>query len=142
MANYYATCRANYFKVKNIKKFKEFCDVHELHFINGKTRTDKDLQDKVSFYVAGGDGNLPMGYSTENDYIYYENGENFMKVLSTHLQDNEVAIIMEAGSEKCRYVNGFAIAVNNKYEVKHISIDQIYDLASELGSNPITRAEY
>jgi len=52
-----------------------------------------------------------------------------------------VAIMMEAGAEKCRYINAYALAVNSKGETKEISLDQIYELAQPLGEH-ITRAEY
>ena len=48
---------------------------------------------------------------------------------------------MGAGAEKLRYIIGWAEAFNNKGESRAISLDAIYNLAKELGSE-ITRAEY
>jgi hypothetical protein len=64
-----------------------------------------------------------------------------MEELALHLADEEVAVLQEVGAENLRFVNGYAIAVNNKGERRDISLENIYDLAKELGSN-ITKAEY
>lgn len=61
--------------------------------------------------------------------------------LQEHLADDEVAIFMAIGSEKLRYLDGYAIAFNNKGEIRNVSLDDIYKLASELGPN-VTQATY
>jgi hypothetical protein len=61
--------------------------------------------------------------------------------LPAHLADDEVAVLMEVGNEKLRYVSGTATAVNSKGEIAHLDFDSIYELALVLGPN-ITRAEY
>ena len=77
----------------------------------------------------------------EGEEIESEVEIDFMEELGLYLADEEVAVLQECGSENLRYVNGYAIAVNNKGERREISINKIYDLAKELGSK-ITRAEY
>jgi hypothetical protein len=62
-------------------------------------------------------------------------------IFKRNLVDNQVAIIMGAGAEKLRYINGWAEAYNNKGEKRVINLGDIYKLAEELGSE-ITRAEY
>jgi hypothetical protein len=48
---------------------------------------------------------------------------------------------MGAGSEKLRYIRGYAFAFNNKGETKFLSLDDIYEMAKPLGSD-IQKAEY
>ena len=48
---------------------------------------------------------------------------------------------MEAGSEKLRYIVGYAEAINSRGERASIGLNDIYKLAENLGSS-ITVAEY
>jgi hypothetical protein len=48
---------------------------------------------------------------------------------------------MGSGSEKLRYITGYAVAFNSDGDVETISLDEIYDRAKSLG-NKITKAEY
>jgi len=66
---------------------------------------------------------------------------DFLAELSLHLQPGWVAIIMEAGAEKLRYIAGFAAAVNSKGETREVTIQEIYERAKPLGEH-ITQAEY
>jgi len=48
-----------------------------------------------------------------------------MEMVADHLIDGEVAIFMECGAEKLRYIVGCAVAVNNKREYKVVNINSI-----------------
>jgi hypothetical protein len=61
--------------------------------------------------------------------------------LTNHLADGEVAVLISVGNEKLRYIDGRAIAVNNKGEERRIDLGDIYELAAELGSH-VTEAVY
>jgi hypothetical protein len=63
-------------------------------------------------------------------------------MVARHLADDEVAIFMEAGAEKHRYVAGNAIAINSKGEIETVFLTDIYEKAKHLSSKPITIAEY
>jgi hypothetical protein len=134
MANYYAFARSNYFRVKDISKFEEFCDSLNLTVIK-----DKNESNLVGFLVEDNDGSLPS-------YIYNEETDEYEDIdlaeeLASHLEEDEVAIFMEVGAEKLRYLVGVAIAVNSKGEIKQVNLGEIYKLADTLGKN-ITIAEY
>jgi molybdopterin biosynthesis enzyme len=58
-----------------------------------------------------------------------------------HLHDEDVAVLMEAGAEKLRYVSGWAVAVNSKGDLVEIGLSDIYEKAKHLGKN-ITQATY
>lgn len=51
--------------------------------------------------------------------------------LAAHLPPQEIAVLIETGSEKLRYLVGEAIAVGPAGEIASVSLDSIYDLALE-----------
>jgi hypothetical protein len=132
MANYYSSARTNYFRVKDVDAFnvwvKEFEDNHGVEVV--------DKEDTFAILFDGESG-VPNSREVDGDYDHID----FMDELSKHLADDEVAILHESGAEKLRYINGFAIAINNKAERRVISLDDIYTFAKELGKN-VTLAQY
>ena len=139
MSNYIATARTNYFKVKNESEFIEWCDEIGVTSFTGEINGEKTY----GFYSDDDDsGCFPYwitNYETEE-----EREVDYVGELSPMLQEGEVAILMEAGAEKCRYVCGWAQAINWKGEEVSISLGNIYNLAREKfeGCNEITVAEY
>ena len=130
MANYIATARSNYFRVKDKEKFEEWC------WGLGLTLIGED--DKLGFVVETNDGQIPawrVGEDGDMDEV------DFGGELASHLVDGEVAIFIEVGAEKLRYVSGYAIAVNSKGETRQVFLMDIYKAAGDLGPN-ITAAEY
>jgi len=137
MANYYATARSNYFKVKNKRAFKADCDKM------GVGVWDDRKDGRVGIYPESDDeGGWPSESWPEDADDAYE--FDVCDVISAHLVEGEVAILLEAGAEKLRYVHGHAIAVNSKGETRKVMLNDIYDLAKELTDRPddITGAEY
>lgn len=141
MANYYATARSNYFAVKNETAFREWAERTGLRILQ------PDHHDKVAdgvprFGITPGDGD-DSGWPTllhnaeTDDY----DDINVAGQLSAHLADDEVAVLMEVGNEKLRYVSGSAVAVNSKGETASVNLGSIYRTARRLGKN-ITLAEY
>ncbi len=152
MANFYGSARTNYFKVKDKEVFlKALEHVPDIEVVNENTppySSEGVVPDDFDFggmgiLVSEGDcGCFPSwGYDGDND----EELEFDLPILvSEHLVDGEVAIFMECGAEKLRYVTGWAQAINNKAETKFISLTDIYSVAKELTNRPddITHAEY
>jgi hypothetical protein len=138
MATYFSTARTNYFRVKDVDAFNKWIEQ-----FSGLETIVQEAQGTVG--ILFDDGVPNERWETEKDADGNEHDVDvevdFMEELALHLADNEVAILQESGAEKLRYVNGYSIAVNNKGERREISINNIYDLAKELGTN-ITRAEY
>jgi hypothetical protein len=137
MANYYGQARTNYFQVKDLKAWRDELSNYPVELIEQKL---DDGTIKVGFMDANPDGG---GLDWQ---LYDEEGNeteiDWTDVLARHLSDNEVAIIMETGAEKYRYMSGWALAVNNKKETREISLAKdIYTLAQELGDN-VTGATY
>jgi hypothetical protein len=137
MANYYASARTNYFAVTDLEAFKE--DVSK---IDGIILSESD-KDGVSLWALlsddpDGAGWIWNAYNEETgDYDEFDWGAFFKK----HLEPDWVAIIIEVGAEKLRYLNGFAIAYNSEGRKVEINLDEIYDRALSLGSK-VEKAYY
>lgn len=133
MANYYASCRSNYFNVKDDDAFNE-----EMSAI-----PSIEVRNTEKGFVILGD--CPDGSGWPSWIYDEETGEeseiDLPEIVSKHLVDGDVAIFMESGAEKLRYVAGYAEAINNKGERKSINLAQIFELAKELGTN-VTDASY
>jgi hypothetical protein len=136
MANYYGTARSNYFLVKDPEAFTTEMSKYPVTVIT----KDVDGVTLYGFLDADDDGGADI-------WAYYEHEEsdiedlNWEEVFKRHLADDWVAVIMECGAEKHRYLGGFAGAYNNKGETKTITLGDIYGLATSLGGN-ITEAYY
>jgi hypothetical protein len=135
MANYYGKSRSNYFKVKDVDKFKNFLNsMYDMEFI-------EDGQGRVGFLVTGEGGSIPCEIWDEESDEYVD--LDFDALLAQHLQDDQVAIYQEVGAEKLRYLVGYSVAVNAKGETAMVSINDIYSIAKEkLGGVDVTPVEY
>ncbi len=135
MANYYENARTNYFKVKDEAKFNEFlCSLSGLD-----SYKDKEGRHAIFFDYESG---VPSSKYNEETKDYDD--VDFLDELSQHLADGSIAIVMGAGAEKLRFINGYAEAINNKGERVGINISDIYDLAKQkFGKDAeITPAQY
>lgn len=136
MANYIASCRTNYFKVKDSEAF-----IEEMSKVPNIAVTEE----AKGFIILGEDpdgaGWPSFGYDDETEEEYEI---DLPDLVAEHLADGEVAIFMESGAEKLRYIIGQALAINNKGEYRVIGLDDIYTLAQDLTDRPkdITVAEY
>lgn len=139
MANFYGSARSNYFEVKDNEVFeKEMARLPDVTVI-----TQGEL---VGIMVDDGDsGCFPSWQYNEDDEIDMEDNEiDIADIVAGHLVDGAVAIFMECGAEKLRYISGWAQAINSKGECKTISLNDIYDVAAGLTNSmkEITRCEY
>lgn len=136
MADWYGISRSNYFAVKNKKKFKDFCKKWNAELI-----TKSNNKKLVGFISNDEFGALPSINLDEPNSV--DNFDNFIVELSTHLKKDQVAIMMESGSEKVRYVTGSAIAVNHKGKTVSVGLNDIYKLAEkEFGITDFIFCEY
>lgn len=138
MANYYGTTRTNYFAVKDGAAFEKELEDFPVQIIS---QTGEDGVTRYGFLDSNVDG-------AGLDWSYWDHDTDdsveidWLGILAKHLADGEVAIIMEVGAEKYRYLVGTAIAVNNKGETREVDLNKdIARLALELGSN-VTSVTY
>jgi len=134
MANFYGTARTNYFKVKDAEAFKAW--VEDLPSV---VLIEKD--GLFGFYSDCPDsGTFPSSR-------WDDEKEDFVEIdltaeLAEFLTDDTIAVLMEAGAEKKRYISAWAQAVNHKGEVETISLFDIYGMAEERFGIKPTPAEY
>jgi hypothetical protein len=125
MADYHATARSNYFKVKDKNLFLQECSFPgvEVHFVE----RDGELH-CVLFFENG----IPYEYYPEIAEDLKDGNEldqediDWAALFAKHLQKDSVAIFMEIGAEKMRYLVGTAIAYNSKGEVLTLGINEIH----------------
>ncbi|MFZ2657676.1 MAG: hypothetical protein WAX69_22270 [Victivallales bacterium] len=136
MSSYYGYARSNYFRVRNVGKFKaavKNCDVRV------EPGRDKD-KGKVALLSTGESGwSSSYWDDRKQDDIEFE----ITDIVAAHLKPGEVAIFVSVGWENMQYLAGYAVAVNSKKERVQVSLDDIYrhPRVLALGSN-ITRAEH
>jgi hypothetical protein len=136
MANWYGSARSNYFRVKDRDAFLNWADSHGLGVF--KNEESQDL-----FAVHGGestdDGSWPS-YDVEGDTEI-----DLVAELAQHLPKGQIAVLMEIGAEKLRYLTGVAIAINHKGRVVELTLSDIYRKASRsfrVAETEITQATY
>ena len=137
MANYYASARTNYFAVTDLEAFK--ADIESKTSSVEVISQEKDGLTLVGLLGTDADGaGFPFEYENEDgDYVELD----WAEIFKAHLEDGWVAIIMESGAEKLRYIAGYAVAYNSKGDVVTINLDDIYEKAKSIGTN-ITQATY
>ena len=130
MANYYSTCRTNYFKVKDFEEFKNW--THTIAF-EGLEICEGD-NGTICLLCDNG---WPL--CKLPDYEEFD----FLTEFKQHLVEKEVVVLMEAGAEKHRYIQGMAMAVMKGRRPITIDISDIYDKAKKrFGVDQISVAEY
>jgi hypothetical protein len=130
MANYYCTARTNYVHVKDLKALETALERWPIRIYQ------REDDGRIALFDEGGDSTGFWFYDDETDEAY-----EIHEYLAPHLVDGEVWVFMEAGSERQRYVVGHAFAFNSEAELRFINLNEIYDLAKELGDN-VTVASY
>ena len=137
MANYYAAWRTNYFKVKDLKAFEAV--IKGIPFI--EIVSDNDGYIAIMEDYRGDSAGIPNNYFDDDDN---DVTVEWSIIFKEHLEDNSIVVFMEAGSEKLRYILGYAMAINSEGEVIEITLDDIYKKAHKKWGKDmdITRAEY
>lgn len=132
MANYYGYARTNYFAVKDAQAFKDDLEMFPVRIIEQPIEGGETL---YGFLDDNADGS-GLDWSYYDDEADEDIEIDWTALLAKHLADGAVAIIMEVGHEKYRYLQGWAMAVNNKGETRQVNLAQDIDtLAKELGEN-------
>jgi hypothetical protein len=136
MANWYGSSRSNYFRVKDCDAFLQWVERRGLALF-------ENSEDAALFAIHSGDstdaGSWPS-YDPETDTEI-----DLVAELAQHLPKGEVAVLMEIGAEKLRYLTGIAIAVNHKGRAAVVSLDDVYRKAARtfrVPENRITQAAY
>jgi len=139
MANYYGQTRTNYFPVKDAEKFVAEVADWQVEVITQKQEDGTEWYGLMDSDSNGGG----LSWTRYADDEGEEDEErDWVTWLGTHVADGHVAVLMEVGSEKYRYFQGVTWAVNSKGESLRISLDDIYNLATEKLGGSVTTATY
>lgn len=132
MANYYASARSNYFEVKDPEAFKAEMDDYGGFEL---------IEEQKGFCFLFDEGIINDTYDEEKeDYVEID----WCDIFKRHLKKYQVVVFMEAGAEKLRYINGFAVAYSWTGEAVSIGLNNIYEMAQEEfgGDAKISLAQY
>lgn len=113
MSNYMAYMRSNYFKVKDIKAFKEDIVKEKILGITFNENNGEDIE------IIEKDGEIVLlGYCGIPYWKETDNGDemecDFPKFIQKHLVIGETCELMEIGSEKLRYLNAIKYTITSK----------------------------
>lgn len=118
MANYIGSARTNYFKVKDETAFRAWAAKYGLEVI----------EHKKLFGVLPGDsedGTFSLFDDEKDDYL------DICDEIALHLADGSIAVVMESGHEKLRYICGWAVAINSKGKRVQVGLNDIYGKANK-----------
>ncbi len=135
MANLYGSARSNYFRVKDANAFHEWTERRQLEVF----KSDKEADVVAINPSEDSDGAWPS-YDLEEDAEF-----ELATELAEHLVPGQVAVLLEVGAEKLRYLTGLAIAVNAEGGMVELTLSDIYRTAARAFRVPeseITSAEY
>lgn len=122
MASYTAAARSNYFRVKNPKAFRRWCDRLNLDIL---MPDDAGPEPFFAITPSSDTGSWPSFHPDTDEEI------DIHQELAPHLDPRDVAILMQSGHEKLRFITGFATAVHADGRCITISLRDIYDRARE-----------
>jgi hypothetical protein len=123
MSDWNGTARTNYVLPNGIPELEEIAKRFNLRVI----RSDE----RVGFVAETGDGGWPSNaYDDELDeYVDFD----IETMLMPHIKEGEVLILMEAGSEKSRYVSGSSrayIRQGDACRMVSVSLSDIFEKAA------------
>ena len=136
MADWYGTARSNYFKVRDNEAFKVF--MQDL----SSMITEYNDADNTWWIRADDYGNGGFDWTIYDEDFEPDDSVNAMDEFASHLQEGEVAIFLEAGAEKLRYITGNALSIAWTGEITEINLADIYEFVAEKHGVEPCRAEY
>lgn len=141
MANYTATARSNYFRIVDRAAFDEW-----LETVAYQELTVLETEDPLVVGLNATNGDC-SGFAMEYEDLD-EQPQSLLAGLAQHLAEGEVAVLVESGSEKCRYVTGYAVAVTRDanepggFRMLEVSINDIYGLVEAQWGLKASEATY
>lgn len=119
MSNYYGSGRSNYFAVKDIAAFKLAVEPHDFrvheHHEGGTVCVLSEEPD--------GTGSFFRNLYDEDDELLDEDW-SLVEQIVPHLKDGEVAVLIHVGSEKMRYLSGYAVAVHSDGRTVELHLEE------------------
>lgn len=136
MANYYEKARTNYFNVKDASAFDKF-----IALFNGSIEVMPHETEGTLALLFDEETGIPITYYDHEAEDWVE--IDFVNELAKHLTDDSIAVIEAVGSEKMRYLTGYAVAVNSQGYRLDINLSDIYGRARDFfGVKEISTASH
>lgn len=151
MANYAANARTNKFRVKDADALVADIARFGVSVVEQKTpgvtvygdielmrrNTQADGSERIMLFANEGwpsfdEDSVASRLDLEEDEALPEGSDSLHMIVSKHLVEGEIAIFVEVGAEKLRYLGGTAVAVNHEGETRRVDLDDIVDLAKEI----------
>ena len=123
MANYICSARSNNFKVGRPQEFLDWiATMSDVDFV--EQDEDPAAKSMVGCLLCYGEGGWPC-------YVWDEETDtdrdiDFFAELAPFLAPGSIAVLMEVGSEKLRYLVGYAIAIRSTGETIELSLTDIF----------------
>lgn len=129
--------RSNYFAVRDMAAFEAFCERHDMKMITESRDTVRCgfLSPREVMFEDEMEDDL------EDDEDEEEGESDWMSALASHIADGEVAVVMQVGNDKMRFLAAHAWAVNSQGATQELDLDEIYMRAGALG-RVATLAQY
>ena len=125
MADFYATSRSNYVLVKDVQAAIDSLKHYDIPIHRHPTN-----ENAIMLAGCEADGMFNSSYVDESgDDIYLD----LAKWASSHLQQDQVLVLVSAGAEKLRYISAWAEAYTWKGEV--VTVDLLETLFSKIYEN-------
>lgn len=159
MAEYKSKARTNSFGVKDVEALKDDLRTYGIQpepwseasngadFILDHTTSPENPAGTVSLFAFGGWPSLDEDSVAEklglgDDVIVIRKHNDLTQLVASHLVEDQVAVFIEVGAEKMRYLGGTAVAVNASGETRVVDLDDIFALAQGLTDQhtAVTRA--
>jgi hypothetical protein len=119
----------NYFRVKDATAFEAWCHTRSLDFW---TKHYGGVGDRYAVSADTGDSAGWPCYDSKQDDI------DLTGELAKHLDPRDIAVLIEIGSEKLRYLTGIATAVHHSGRTLHVDLNEIYDRAIDAFDGDLT----
>jgi hypothetical protein len=120
MTNYSAITRSNFFRVRDPNAFQLWCKKRDIDY---ETHNRNELG--ACFAISASDVTAGWPFydaDTDKDIDFY--GE-----LAPHLDERDVAVLLEVGFEGSRYLRGFARAIHADGRILYLDLCDIYERA-------------
>lgn len=151
MANYAANARTNKFRVKDVdalvadvaragitivEQGRPGVPVYgDIELVRRNSQVDGS--ERVELFASEGwpsfdEDSVADRLGLEEDQTVPDLPDSLHMIVSRHLVEGEVAIFVEVGVEKLRYLGGVAVAVNDRGETRRVDLDDIVELAKEI----------
>jgi len=160
MSDYLATARTNRFNVKSVDALKaelRSYGITPATMAEARTGADFILDEKDDAFPVGSIALFSYGVwpsleavhvadrlrLDEDDAAVPSTYKSLDELIASHLLEGQVAIFMEIGLEKMRYLGGSATAINSAGESRTIDLEDIYKIAQSLtdSNTVVTRAQ-